>query len=231
MSSILITGVTRGIGKALALEFDRLGHQVIGCGRNEKELANLSKQLKNNPILNVVDVGNSNEVAKWAKQISAVKTKIDIIINNAGTKSRTVPLWETTEDDFQQVINTNITGIYNVVRNFVPDMVQENRGLIINISSESGRVGDAYLAPYCASKFAIEGITKSLAKEITSNMIVVAIDPFIVFTDLLADCRSLFLPGEYEQAISPTEWAQIAVANVFKLTTQDNGKSLTWRKL
>lgn len=227
-STILITGVTSGIGFALAQEFANLGHIVIGCGRNQEKISLLQKEFGARHQFSVVDVRIPDQVEHWAKNAYGRYPKIDIIINNAAVKGELCPLWETSADDFAQVVDTNITGVANIIRSFVPKMVALKCGTIINLSSEWGRTADAYAASYCASKFAIEGLTKSLAKELPKGMATVALSPLIVWTSMLEEYKSLLLPGEYELGITPAAWAKFAAPKMLALGAADNGTSPTW---
>ena len=97
-----------------------------------------------------------------------------MIINNASIVNQNAQLWKITAQEFENVMNVNVNGVVNVIRAFVPAMVARKEGIIINMSSSWGE-GEAELAPYCASKFAIEGITKSMALELPHGMAVVAL--------------------------------------------------------
>ncbi len=220
---VLITGVTRGLGLAMTDEFIRLGHVVLGCGRSEKEIAQLRKQFAAPNDFTVVDVAVDEEVAAWAKQILALHGAPDLLLNNAGLINRNAPLWEVPAKDFSDVIDVNIKGVANVIRHFVPEMVRRKRGVIVNFSSGWGRSTDAEVAPYCATKWAIEGLTRALAQELPPSLAAVPFNPGIIDTDML---RSSFgsSAGNYP---SPREWAKIAVPFLLKLGPSDNGKPLT----
>lgn len=224
--NILITGVTSGIGLALAKEFSENSHNIIGCGTNQTKLNNLKLAHPQNHFLTKVDVGDDEMVKLWAKNVYMKYDKIDMIINNAGTKSQLLPTWEVSAKDYEQTIRINVLGIINVIRHFVPKMIQKNQGVVLNMTSEWGKYGDAYVSSYCASKFAVEGLTQSLAKEIPENMVAVALNPYFVRTDLLESCKSLFLPGEYELSIDPNEWAKFVVPKILKIDRSSNGKSI-----
>jgi NAD(P)-dependent dehydrogenase (short-subunit alcohol dehydrogenase family) len=227
-ATVLITGVTAGIGLALAREFARGGHTVVGCGRSPEKLAALQAELGPRHLLSVVDVGCAGSVGQWASDVYDRCPGIDLLINNAAVKGELCRLWESRPDDFEQVIRTNVCGVANVVRSFAPRMVAAARGAIINLSSEWGRTADACVASYCASKFAVEGLTRSLAKELPQGMVAVALSPLIVWTDLLEQCKDLLLPGEYELGVTPETWARFAVPKMLTLNQVDNGASLTW---
>jgi NAD(P)-dependent dehydrogenase (short-subunit alcohol dehydrogenase family) len=223
MKTILITGVSRGCGRALTEEFIRLGHVVIGCGRSEKEIATLRKQFPAPNCFSVVDVADDAQVAAWAKEVLADNTVPDLLLNNAALINRNAPLWQVSAREFSDVIDVNIKGVANVIRHFVPAMISEGRGIIVNFSSGWGRSTDAEVAPYCATKWAIEGLTQSLAQELPAGLAAVAANPGIINTDMLQSCFG----GGAAGYPSPGQWAKTAAPFFLKLLAGDNGKSLT----
>lgn len=231
--NILITGVTSGIGLALVRELSNCGHTIIGCSRDMSKLNQLQLQLlqPENHMLSQVDVSNDSMVKQWADDVYKRYDKIDIVINNAGTKSKLLPTWEISTDDFEQTIKTNVFGTVSVIRYFVPEMVKNKTGTIINMTSEWGKYADTYVSSYCASKFAVEGLTQALAKELPEGMITVALNPYFVRTQLLEACKELFLPGEYELSITPDEWAKFSVPKILTIDHAYNGKAITFHPL
>ena len=225
--NILITGITSGIGLSLVKELSNCGHNIIGCSRDISKFNQLQLSQPENHLFTQVDVSNDNLVKHWADEVYSRYDRIDIIINNAGTKSKLLPIWEIPTDDFEQTIKTNVFGVVNIIRNFVPKMVENKAGTIINLTSEWGKYADAYVSSYCASKFAVEGLTQSLAKELPKGMLAVALNPYFVRTQLLESCKELFLPGEYELSISPDEWAKFSVPKILTIDHAYNGKSIT----
>src|SRR5277367_3769226 len=188
MKTILITGVSRGLGRALTEEFIRLGHTVIGCGRSEKEIAQLQKQFSAPNDFTVVDVSSDSQVAAWAKRVLQSHAAPDLLLNNAALINRNASLWEISAEEFSRVIDVNIKGVANVIRHFVPAMVARKSGVIVNFSSGWGRATSPEVAPYCASKFAIEGLTKALAQELPAGMAAVPLNPGIIDTAMLRSC-------------------------------------------
>ncbi len=164
MKTILITGVSRGLGRALTEEFIRLGHVVIGCGRSEKEIAQLQKQFPLPNDFSVVNVADDSQVAAWAEKVLSSHAAPDLLLNNAALINRNAPLWKISAPEFSDVIDVNIKGVANVIRHFAPAMIARRSGVIVNFSSGWGRSTDAEVAPYCATKWAIEGLTQSLAQ-------------------------------------------------------------------
>jgi NAD(P)-dependent dehydrogenase (short-subunit alcohol dehydrogenase family) len=223
MKTILITGVTRGCGRALTEEFIRLNHVVIGCGRSEKEIARLSKQFPASNDFAVVDVSSDEQVAAWANRILQSHAAPDLLLNNAALINRNAPLWEVPAQEFSDVIDVNIKGVANVIRHFVPAMVRCRTGTIVNFSSGWGRSTDAKVAPYCATKWAIEGLTQSLAQELPPGMAAVPLNPGIINTDMLQSCFA----GGASNYPTPKEWAKTAAPFLLKINAADNGRQLT----
>ena len=112
----------------------------------------------------------------------------DLLINNAGTDEHPAPLWRVPAEKFNRVIGVNVIGVANVIRAFVPAMVAPRKGVIVNLSSGWGRSVSPEVAPYCASKWAIEGLTKALAEELPPGMAAVPLNPGVIDTDMLRQC-------------------------------------------
>ena len=220
---ILITGVSRGLGRAIAEEFIRLGHTVIGCGRSQKAIADLKKQFLVPHDFTAVDVSSDDQVAAWAKRILQSHGAPDLLLNNAALINRNAPLWEVPAKEFSDVIDVNIKGVVNVIRHFVPAMVARRTGVIVNFSSGWGRSADAEVAPYCATKWAIEGLTNSLSQELPSGMAAVPLNPGIIDTDMLRSCFG----GSSSGYPSPSKWAKTAVPFLLALGAKDNGRQMS----
>jgi NAD(P)-dependent dehydrogenase (short-subunit alcohol dehydrogenase family) len=221
--TVLITGVSRGLGLAMARKFAAMGHVVVGCGRSKQAIADLRKELGTPHQVSVVDVTRDAQVAKWAAQVVMDIGVPDLILNNAGLMNPVSPLWEIAWKDFDEVIDVNIKGVANVIRHFVPAMVKRKSGIIVNFSSGWGRGTDAGVAPYCASKWAIEGLTRSLAQDLPRGMAAIPLNPGIIDTDML---RSCFGKGA-DQYPTAEEWAEAAVPFLLGLKASDNGRPLT----
>lgn len=221
--TILITGVSRGCGRALAEEFIRLGHLVAGCGRSEAEMAALRKQFSAPHHFAVVNVADDAKVAAWARQVLTAPGTPDLLLNNAALINRNAPLWEVPAREFSDVIDVNLKGTVNVIRHFVPAMIQRGRGVIVNFSSGWGRSADAEVAPYCATKWGIEGLTRSLAQELPAGFAAVPLNPGIINTGMLRSCFG----GSATSYPTPVEWARIAAPFLLKIKPADNGSPLT----
>jgi NAD(P)-dependent dehydrogenase (short-subunit alcohol dehydrogenase family) len=220
---VVITGATRGLGRAMAEEFIRLGHRVLGCGRSAKAIRELDARYGPDHRFSVVDVTENEAVRDWAAQCLQLAGPPDLLLNNAGIINRNAPLWKVPAREFSDVINVNIKGVANVIRHFVPAMVARKHGVIVNFSSGWGRATDAEVGPYCTTKWAIEGLSKSLAQELPSGMAAIPLNPGIIDTDML---RSTF-GGDALNYPSAETWAETAVPWLLGLRASDNGHSLT----
>ncbi|MDA2489710.1 SDR family oxidoreductase [Bacillus cereus] len=222
--SVIITGVTQGLGRAMVDRFHELGWNIYGCGRSKDKIEELKKQYSKIHDFQVIDVSDSQQVNNWANYILNTHTAPDMIINNASIVNQNAQLWKITAQEFENVMNVNVNGIVNVIRAFVPAMVARKEGIIINMSSSWGREGEAELAPYCASKFAIEGITKSMALELPHGMAVVALDPGgSISTPMLKSCA----PQYINESPTPETWSHKAIEYILNITIDKNGDSLT----
>ena len=218
---IVVTGVSRGLGRAMALGFAAAGHTVLGCARSRESLDRLAEQLPAPHRFEVVDVVLDRSVESWAAAILADGPP-DLVVNNAALINRNAPLWQTPAEEFSAVIDVNIKGVACVLRHFLPAMIEAGRGVVVNFSSGWGRSTSPEVAPYCATKWAIEGLTQALAQELPSGLAAVALNPGIIDTDMLRSCFAEHA-GEYP---APDRWARRAVPLLLALGPKDNGKSL-----
>jgi NAD(P)-dependent dehydrogenase (short-subunit alcohol dehydrogenase family) len=203
--------------------FAARGHTVLGCGRSSGKLDQSSREFGEPHRFRAVDVASDEAVAAWARECLSVNGPPDLLLNNAGVINRTAPLWEITAAEFSSVLDVNVKGAANVIRHFVPAMVRRMQGIVVNFSSGWGRSADAQVAPYCASKWAIEGMTLALAQELPDGMAAVALNPGIINTEMLRSCFGRSATG-YPTA---EEWAEIAVPFLLNLRPSDNGGQLT----
>jgi len=220
---ILITGVTHGIGRAMAREFARLGHHVAGCGRSQKEIKTLQSELGDAHDFDAVDVSSDPETKAWAGRLLASLGPPDLLLNNAGIINKNARLWEISAQEFSLVIDVNLKGVANVIRHFVPAMIQRRKGVIVNFSSGWGRSTDAEVAPYCATKWGIEGLTQAFAQELPEGMAAVALNPGIINTRMLQSCFG----ASASHYVEPEQWARSAVPFLLDLGPADNGQALT----
>ena len=183
----LITGGTRGIGKAIAKKFAENGYNlVINYVSENTDLEKLKNDINSeNEILFVrANVGDFVFCEELVKQAIDKFGKIDVLINNAGITSDNL-IMRMKEEDFDNVINTNLKGTFNVTKNVVPYMMKKRSGKIVNVSSVVGLSGNAGQCNYAASKAGIIGFTKSIAKELASrNILANCVAPGFIDTDM-----------------------------------------------
>jgi len=183
----LITGGTRGIGKAIAKKFAENGYAlVINYVSENTDLEKLKKDINSkNEILFVrANVGDFTSCEELIKKAIEKFGKIDILVNNAGI-TRDNLIMRMKEEDFDKVIDTNLKGTFNVTKNVIPYMMKKRSGKIVNISSVVGVSGNAGQCNYAASKAGIIGFTKSIAKELASrNILANCVAPGFIDTDM-----------------------------------------------
>lgn len=220
---VVITGVTRGLGRAMAEKFIALGHTVLGCGRKRALIDELRQKFPKRHDFDVVDVTSDEEVQEWMGRLHKKCGAPDLVINNAGTINPSGPLWKISAKDFSNVVDVNLKGTANVIRAFLPNMIKKHRGVIVNFSSGWGRSADKDVAPYVATKWAVEGLTQALAMEMPPGLGVVALNPGIINTEMLQSCF-----GESAAHYpSASRWAEHAVPFILKLDENDNGQALS----
>jgi NAD(P)-dependent dehydrogenase (short-subunit alcohol dehydrogenase family) len=219
---VVITGVSRGLGRAMAEEFIRQGHTVAGSVRRPGVAERLRAAWPEGCRVDVVDVRDDAQVARWAEAV-LTDAQVDRLINSAAAINQPAPLWEIGTEEMQRLVETNILGIVNVIRHFTPAMIERGSGVIVNFSSGWGRSVSAGMAPYCATKFAVEGLTMALADDLPAGLAAVPLNPGIIDTDMLQTCF-----GESASSYQkPDDWAQRAVPFLLQLSERDNGEPLT----
>ncbi len=219
---ILITGVSQGLGKAMMEGFIEAGHQVWGCARSEGAIATFRSIYGSPHQFGVVDVADATQVEAWAEQLLPSGTP-DLVINNAAVINQPATLWEVPVEEFDSLIDVNIKGTVNVIRAFVPAMIRARQGVIVNFSSGWGRSTSPEVAPYCTSKWAIEGMTRALAQELPPSLGAIALNPGVIHTEMLETCF-----GNSASSYTPIPaWKKQAVPFLLGLTAGNNGASLT----
>ena len=178
--NVFISGASRGIGKSIANYFAENNYKVIGTSRNNFEFDNKSENLI--PIK--LDITSRDDIKECFNELKSKDLLPDVLINNAGITSDQLFL-KMKDDDWDNVISTNLTGTYNLTKIFIRNMIKNKNGRIINISSVAGLMGNPGQVNYSSSKSALNGFTKSLAKEIGSrNITVNSIAPGFIDTDM-----------------------------------------------
>ena len=158
-------------GRELVDRFLERGHTVLGCGRSADHIDDLAAKFGAPHDFSAVDVSDGPAVDAWAARVLAANLAPDLIINNAALMNDPAPLWEVPPAEFDKLMAVNVTGTLNVIRAFAPAMISAGRGVIANLSSGWGRATDALVGPYCASKHAIEGLTRAMAVELAPDNI------------------------------------------------------------
>ena len=211
----LITGAGRGIGRATAIAFAKEG---INVGLVGKTLANLEKvaaELKEFDVKVAIasaDVSDLESVTHAVEQIKSELGAIDILINNAGI-AKFGGFLDLTPEEWQNIIQVNLMGVYNMTRAVLPEMIERQTGDIINISSSAGQKGAPVTSAYSASKFAVLGLTESLMLEVRKhNIRVSALTPSTVATDLAIETN--LTDGNPEKVMQPEDLAELMVAQL-----------------
>ena len=221
--TIVITGVTKGLGKALAEKYIQDGHYVIGCGRDAESIKSLSKNYEGEADFQVVDISRYDQVQKWSALVLEKYRPPEYLINNAAIINKNAFVWEVPQEEFSSLIDVNIKGTYHTIKVFVPSMIKSKNGIVVNFSSGWGRSTSPEVGPYCSSKWAIEGLSKSLAQELPEGLACVALSPGMIDTNMLRSCW-----GENASLYDkPEVWAERVAPYILDINLKDNGASLT----
>lgn len=217
---ILITGVSRGLGRALCDAYAEQGHSVAGCARSDGAIAELRASKDSSHHFTAVDLSVDSQVQAWIETLNAQWGIPDLVINNAAIINENAPLWDVPIDDFEQLVAINITGVFSVIRHVLPPMIERGSGVIANLSSGWGRSVSADVASYCASKWAIEGMTQALAQDLPNGLAAVPVNPGVINTEMLQSCFG----AAASDAPTPEEWVARAGPLFLGLGTADNGQ-------
>jgi 3-oxoacyl-[acyl-carrier protein] reductase len=184
---VLVTGASRGIGRAIALTLGAAGATVIGTATSDEGAANISKIFTENNILGKgmkLNVTDNDQISALIKSITEDYGSVDILINNAGITRDNI-LVRMKEDEWDDIINTNLSSVYKMSKAVLRGMIKKRSGRIISITSVVGATGNAGQSNYAAAKAGIMGFTKSLAREVGVRGITVnAIAPGFIQTDM-----------------------------------------------
>jgi 3-oxoacyl-[acyl-carrier protein] reductase len=184
---VLVTGASRGIGRAIALTLGGAGATIIGTATSDEGAANISKIFTENNVLGkgmVLNVTDSEQISDLLKNITADFGSVDILINNAGITRDNI-LVRMKEEDWDEIINTNLSSVYKLSKAVLRGMMKKKAGRIISITSVVGSMGNSGQSNYAAAKAGIMGFTKSLAREVGSRGITVnTVAPGFIQTDM-----------------------------------------------
>jgi 3-oxoacyl-[acyl-carrier protein] reductase len=182
----LITGAARGIGLAMAERLARDGANVALADRDTAAVEASAKRLGAAAFAITADVTDTADVERMVAAARDRWGRLDVVVNNAGITGRSYPIWELTDQDWQDVIACDLTSVFLVCRAAVRVMLEAGGGRIINIASIAGKEGNPTLVPYSTAKAGVIGLTKALAKEVaTRNIFVNAVAPAVIGTELL----------------------------------------------
>ncbi|MDW7731086.1 MAG: SDR family oxidoreductase [Methanolobus sp.] len=187
----LVTGGGRGIGRATCLALAKEGADIITIARTQSEINEVRKIVESmgrRSLAIRTDIRNESDVSDMVSKSIEHFGTIDILVNNAGVGVRK-PLIETSMEEFDAVMDVNVRGLFMCTKYVLPHMLRQGRGKVINISSGAGKTGIEELSVYSASKFAVIGLTESLAREMTGRVGVYAVCPGGVDTQMR---RSLY---------------------------------------
>src|SRR3984885_2214350 len=206
-----ITGVSSGFGRAIANAALKAGHRVIGTVRTEQAAAEFEAQIREEAHVKLLDVTQFDSVAPLAAIVEAELGPVDVVINNAGYGHEGI-LEESSLDEMRRQFDVNVFGAVAVIKAFLPFMRQRRRGHIINITSMGGYITMPGISYYCGSKFALEGISETLAKEVKSlGIAVTAVAPGSFRTDwagrsMIRSARSI---SDYDTLFDPIRQSRI----------------------
>lgn len=211
-----VTGAGRGIGKAVALALASEGVNIGLLARTEADLKEVVSEVEGLGVKAAyvaVDVSSQEEVEEAVKKITGELGKADILINNAGI-GKFATLLDMDPKEWKRIIDVNLMGPYYVTRAVLPQLIEKNRGDIINISSTNGLSGAATSSAYSASKFGLIGLTESLAQEVRRNNIrVTALTPSTVATELAIN-TNLIAENKDEKYMQPEDIAEFIVSQL-----------------
>lgn len=209
----LITGGSRGLGKAIALALASEGIHIAITGRNEKSLQEMANELKKTGVevaYAAFDVTDKEQVFSSLAKLQQDFGTIDILVNNAGIAAFGSIL-EMDAELWEDIIKTNLLGAYYVVKAVVPNMVAKKSGDVINISSTAGLKGNAATSAYSASKFGLIGMSESMMLELRKhNVRVTTLTPSTIATDMSRDLK--LTDGNPEKVLQPEDFAQLVVS-------------------
>ena len=220
--TVVISGSTSGLGKEMSIEFAKRGWLVAGLGKTKAKVDEMTKIMGVKHQIKECDVSCNKSVKSFSENIIKKLGVPELLINNAAVMNAPKPLWEVPREEFDHLTHVNINGVANMIRHFLPSMLEKRQGMIINLSSGWGRSTSPDVAPYCATKWGVEGLTRSLAQELPQGLAAVAFNPGIINTDML---RSCFGDGASSHE-NPVDWAKHAVSRLEKIGLPDNSQTI-----
>lgn len=199
--TVLVTGATSGIGEACARAFASFGARLVLCGRREERLTALMKSLieqeGSEVHARVLDVADRAAVEAWATDLADHDFLPDVLVNNAGLARGLATVQESTVEDWEEMIDTNLKGLLYVTRTFLPHMVERDRGHVVNIGSIAGHWTYPKGAVYCATKYGVRAISEGMNLDLVGTRVrVSSVDPGMVETEF----SEVRFHGDHERA-------------------------------
>ena len=182
----IVTGAATGIGEAIARRLAAAGATVAVADLDVEGARGVAESMANGAFPLQLDIASSDSARKAVAEVLAHTGRLDILVNNAGIAGRAAPLWEQTDEDWQQILAVNLTGVFNCCRAVIQHMRERKYGRIVNIASIAGKEGNPNMTGYSSTKAGVIGFTKSLAKEVaTEGICVNSVAPAVVQTRIL----------------------------------------------
>lgn len=219
--NIVITGASSGLGKALAREYLKLGHQVFGCGRTDKKSIGAMHYSS-------VDLANSAQVSAWLTEVIYVNGRIDLCVNCAGSLSFGKMFWEYDADETRSMIQINVIGLINLMRLVIPQMQQQGYGRFITMASNPAGYPLQGLGLYAMCKTAVEKIIKVVGEELPAQVIAVALYPGLINTPMLQKSIGTDAAEVYQR---PEQWAQEAGEAIINISEKYQGQHIGLEEL
>jgi NAD(P)-dependent dehydrogenase (short-subunit alcohol dehydrogenase family) len=219
----VVTGGSKGLGRALAFRFAAEGARLALCARSADELNRVCLDISlqgSPPLFSVCDIADPDQVNNFASMVLSEYGAIDILINNAALLGPRIDISEWTQGSWDRVIDVNVKGLFSVTKAFLPSMIKSRSGSIINVSSSVGKIGKRQWGAYSTSKFALEGFTQTLADEVKHLGIKVnSVNPGPMDTEM----RHAAYPEEDRSKLkSPSE-----ITDVFVYLASDESRGVT----
>src|SRR6266508_3096101 len=227
LRTALVTGGGRGIGRETAILLSKKGLNVIICSRTQKEIDSAVKEIKsfgNGQIIGrKCDVSVYSQVNNLVNEALEIFGLIDVLINNAGI-TYVKKLLDTSEEQWDHTLDVNLKGAFLLCKVIVPHMIENNCGVIINVSSGAGKVGFEDISAYCASKFGMIGLTESLAREVANyNIRVMTICPGEVATKMQEDVDARYYELNKDKMLHPRTVAEKITEMIFNDNKYETG--------
>lgn len=206
----MISGNRRGLGLALTEHLEQLGHEVCGFSSSS-------------PPPDNVDASDAASVRRWVDTLVNRGGAPDLVVANAAVVTAPAPLWQVDLEQFSRLLDVNVKGMFYLFHAVLPSMLARGTGTLVGISSGYGRTTTPRMSPYCTSKWAVEGLVRTLAQELPKTMAAVALDPGTLQTDML---KTALGPGA-RFFPTPDQWVGRAAELLLQLGPAHSGQSLS----